>query len=328
MGRALGALAVPLVVQSCIAAPAFLSPRLPALPSRVGKLAATPVPVMVKNIDRTQQAFPDSIGVEDGAVDRLAEIAARKAELAASASHFQPLSLGGLDLVAAALLTVVLWYGVLNDLLFPRAARPSDLVLPGLGRLFGYNAEKDEWLADFEAGSRGEVPAPLLGIAVALFYGVALAVETGLRALYTGAPEDGPIFCIQLGVIGCLWAGVYEIGRIDTGYALKSRKEDAEAERVWTEFEDFANSRLERVSETKSVNQIEVVRAFRRFHARHRVNSEEAASDAAIVESLRRWYRMGYPLVSDGYGAVMSQAPTPTGSGFFKGVQLNEPTMF
>jgi hypothetical protein len=37
-------------------------------------------------------------------------------------------------LVAAALFTVVLWFGVLNDLFFERAARPSDLALPALGR--------------------------------------------------------------------------------------------------------------------------------------------------------------------------------------------------
>jgi hypothetical protein len=36
--------------------------------------------------------------------------------------------------VAAGLFGVVLWFGVLNDLLFPKAQRPADLLLPWICR--------------------------------------------------------------------------------------------------------------------------------------------------------------------------------------------------
>ena len=52
-----------------------------------------------------------------------------------------------------------------------------------------------------------------------------------------GDPRDGALFACQLGVIGCLWAGVYEIGRADVGVALRSRAEDDERDKVWGEFQ-------------------------------------------------------------------------------------------
>ena len=62
----------------------------------------------------------------------------------------------------------VLWFGVLNDIFFPKAARPSDLALPALGRLVGQADE--EWVKDFENGSRGAPPNEVMAAAVPLFF--------------------------------------------------------------------------------------------------------------------------------------------------------------
>ena len=87
-----------------------------------------PLEVITKNIDRTQKAFPDELSYDEDTdvIDRLATIAAKKAELAGYAN--EALSFGGVDLLGAVLWTVVLWFGVLNDIYFERAQRPSDVV--------------------------------------------------------------------------------------------------------------------------------------------------------------------------------------------------------
>lgn len=84
-------------------------------------------------------------------------------------------------------------------------------VLPRLGRLLGYSAEKDAWLDDFENGSRGEYPSALLAFGIPLFYAAGLLLETGIRLAFTGPADEASGFCCQLGVIGCIWAGVYEV---------------------------------------------------------------------------------------------------------------------
>ena len=287
--------------------------------------------IMPRNIDRTMKAYPlelDGTG-SDITAERKAEMAqyaARKAEMAAS----MELGFGGVDAAGSVLWAVVLWFGVLNDIFFPRAARPSDLVLPALAKVLGYSAEKDEWLRDFENGSRGEYPVPLLGVGGLLFLGGGFIVEQVLKILADG---DAGLSC-QLGVIGCIWAGLYEIGRIETGDALNTAEVDAENQRLWEEFESFADIRLERASELKSTNQVEIVRAFRRFHSRHRSVEYGGATDAEIVENLRRWYRQGYGVMSDVYASrngadrLVSTAPQPSSAGFFKGIVLKETTVF
>lgn len=168
---------------------------------------------------------------------------------------------------------------------------------------------------------------------------------------------------------------------------MQTREEDQELDRVWSEFQQFADARLERVSETYSINQvknracalsrhfpavfsfphlrcastlfasvpfppfalsfssssspffgvhnlpqscsghtqIEVIRAFRRFHARHRsMDFEGSATDVLIAENFRRWYLSGYPYFDANLGIVISRPPTPTAAGFFKGVKLKE----
>ena len=107
---------------------------------------------------------------------------------------------------------------------------------------------------------------------------------------------------------------------------VRSREEDDERERVWLEFQEFAEKNIERCSETQSVNQVEVVRLFRRSYARHRrIDQEGSAPDELIVRALRFWHQSDYGTVDDGYGSrdsVVSRAPPPTSAGFYKGLRL------
>lgn len=254
-------------------------------------------------------------------VDKMANIAAAKAKMEA----VDVFVFGGDDLIASCLWGVVLWFGVLNDIFFARASRPSDLVLPALGRLMGYSSEKDQWLADFENGSRGEYPAPVLAAGAALFFVAGAVVDQGIKRV-VGA--DSATLSIQTGIIGTIWAGVYEIGRLETGFSLNSREEDAERTRIWEEFNEFAEDRLERTEDGGSVNQVYVIAAFRRFHSRHRIEDYPgSASDKVIVEMFKRWYQVGYGVVDAGYGPggvklTSSAAPSPTPSGFYKQVKI------
>eukprot|EP00614_Pseudopedinella_elastica_P025074 CAMPEP_0172624814 /NCGR_PEP_ID=MMETSP1068-20121228/139403_1 /TAXON_ID=35684 /ORGANISM="Pseudopedinella elastica, Strain CCMP716" /LENGTH=285 /DNA_ID=CAMNT_0013433897 /DNA_START=317 /DNA_END=1174 /DNA_ORIENTATION=- len=270
-----------------------------------------------KNLDSSADGSP---------VDRISEIAAYKARLAQTAVENSGPLFGPVDLAGSVLLTVVLWFGVFNDIFFPRAARPSDLVVPALGRALGMQGE--QWLDDFENGSRGELPMPVLALSLSLFFAGGVLLEQALKASYGGG-TGGAAFTVQLGFIGCIWAGVYEVGRLDTGDALRSRAEDDERDRVFGEFVEFADERLERCSTTTSTNQVEIVRLFRRSYSRHRREDQDgSASNELIAECLRYWHQQGYgrSLMKDiKYGmsdSVVSQAPPPTSSGFYKGLKI------
>jgi hypothetical protein len=173
---------------------------------------------MGRNVDRTQKLYPTTLdSSSDGVpIDRLAEVSSFKARLAEQgggplsssiqqAEQGTSLAAGSsssagseLDFLAAALFTIVLWFGVLNDVLFPRAARPSDLVMPVLGKLLG-NGE-DQWVKDFENGSRGETPTSILGVSIPLFFIAGVGLEQVVKALTSSSA-----FCVQIGVIGCIW---------------------------------------------------------------------------------------------------------------------------
>jgi len=298
-----------------------LRTRLPAEPVPVGLRESVPVQ-LTRNVDRTLKLYPSDLDSNsDGVpVDRLAEISSLKARLAEQALQdqsgvsstvavFGGLSIGSLDVTAACLFTVVLWFGVLNDLFFPRAARPSDLAVPVIGKvLLGMGDE--QWVKDFENGSRGAMPGSVLAVSVPLFFLAGLAVELVCKTVASS------VFCVQIGVIGCIWAGVYEIGRIDTGDALRPREEDDERDKVWSEFQAFSSKNLERCSESVSINQVEIVRLFRRTNSRHRTaDAPGSASDALLELCLRFWHQGpdGYETGQVGTPSASTSATPPLG---------------
>lgn len=286
------------------------------------RLRAEPIPltVITRGIDRTLQENPSDLSTDDDVLGRLADIAARKTELASTANL--DFSFGAVDFTASFLFGIVLWFGVLNDLLFAKASRPSDLVLPAMAKLLGYEGQ---WLDDFENGSRGQYPFSVLCFGIPTFFAAGCVVEQAVKVILG---ENNAGFAVQVGVVGCIWAGVYEIGRLETGDALNTPEIDKEIEVLAGEFDDFAAARLERVSESMSVNQIEVVQSFRRFHSRHRNVEYGGATDTMIEAQLRRWYYQGYAAEyrQGNFGAktAVSTAPPPSAAGFYKGIALKK----
>jgi len=119
----------------------------------------------------------------------------------------------------------------------------------------------------------------------------------------------------------------------------------------------FAEKYLERCSETTSINQVEVLRLFRRTHSRHRRPDQPgAASDYLLAEALLYWHQspgafpatpapapVAAPVAAgagtresdggDGRTGAVSTAPAsatrivrtpppPSPSGFYKGIRL------
>jgi hypothetical protein len=89
----------------------------------------------------------------------------------------------------------------------------------------------------------------------------------------------------------------------------------------------FAEQNLERCSETVSVNQVEVLRLFRRNHSRHRRPDQPgAASDALLAEALVFWHQgpsgFGAFEVGDSAAPTPRTPPLPSPAGFFKGIRL------
>ena len=82
----------------------------------------------------------------------------------------------------------------------------------------------------------------------------------------------------------------------------------------------FAEQYLERCSETTSINQVEILRQFRRTNARHRRSDQAgSASDVLLSEALYFWHQGAYGFEDE---TALRTPPPPTSAGFFKGIRL------
>lgn len=107
---------------------------------------------------------------------------------------------------------------------------------------------------------------------------------------------------------GAFW----EVGRLATGEKSGTRQEVERDDLIEREFAEFAAKRLIVGRSTLSVHRSEVVKAFRRFNPKYRVENEEyPLSDVEIERVIRKWNR------EKGSGSEMSSA------GFFSGVAIN-----
>jgi len=131
--------------------------------------------------------------------------------------------------------------------------------------------------------------------------------------------DSSSVEALQLAVLGVGGAGLYELGRIETGDALQSREAFEADALLDSELAAFAQKRLVREnSQAAFVNEIEVIRAFRKETPRHRTVEGGGASDAVVKAAFRRWYRMAYPVTGGGD----SLAPRISSSGFVKELRL------
>uniref|UniRef100_A0A7S4PKP5 Uncharacterized protein n=1 Tax=Guillardia theta TaxID=55529 RepID=A0A7S4PKP5_GUITH len=196
-------------------------------------------------------------------------------------------NLSNLDIAASFLWTMFLYFGIFDinykDNVIRQAGgvdgdvRPSDWVNIKLGKFF--EMEQETWKDDWRA------PVPLQMFTFSLFFLAGLAIE---RGIVVGAGDVNGFFAFSAALSGCIWAGVYELGRTQQrGYRL-TREEQEAMDQEWKDFCDFAQEQLE-VKPNGRVYVGDVMKAFRRSYGKYRTS--EQLSDEKLKGYFRRFAR-------------------------------------
>ena len=182
--------------------------------------------------------LPDELTEEDEEPEELTA----KFQQKPSIDLFDDLSL--VELAASTFWGVFLYFGIFDintrtnelsqasgDL---NAVRPSDWLKIKLGSAIG--EDQSSWDEDFKA------PLAIEAFVMSFFLLLGVAVD---RSFVSGAGDASGYFALSTAIVGCLWAGFYELGRMQqTGYRV-SRAEQEEIDAAWQAFLDFAEKRLE-----------------------------------------------------------------------------------
>eukprot|EP00960_Hanusia_phi_P011217 327941-Hanusia_phi.AAC.2 len=196
-------------------------------------------------------------------------------------------NLSNLDIASSFLWTMFLYIGIFDinykDNVVRQAGgvdgdvRPSDWVNIKLGRFF--EMEQETWKDDWKA------PIPLQLFTFSLFFIAGLAIE---RGIVVGAGDVDGFFAFSAALSGCIWAGVYELGRTQQrGYRL-TREEQEAMDQEWKDFCEFAEQQLE-VKPSGRVYVGDVMKAFRRSYGKYRTS--EQLSDERLKGLFRRFAR-------------------------------------
>jgi len=268
------------------------------------KLVDLFAPPMVGNQPyvRPKSVFPAEISAPS-----VAQAAQRTPLPDVASTILAPLELG--DLPASVLVGVALLLGP-DFLLAPAGLVTRDGFRPGyaLERVLGETFTPEaQWLQDRRERLRADAPLEVRAAALVPFLAAGLLTERLLLV----ALED-PAFVLSLGVLGCLGGGSLELLRP----ALPTREERDREEALQAEFAVFARERL---ALTGRCNELDVVRAFRRFYPRYRFADMGRATDGVslpdkdIADQLREW------------NARAGRPGKRTSSGFYKGISVLEP---
>jgi len=154
------------------------------------------------------------------------------------------------------------------------------------------------WSEDYAA------PIPIEAFTMSLFLLFGVAID---RSIVVGAGDVSGYFALSSAVVGCLWAGFYELGRMQqTGYRV-TREEQAEMDAEWQDFLAFAEERLE-LRPTGRVHISEVSKAFRLQYGKYRT------SDQMSDDRFKNYFR----------AFIRPRTGQKGRQGFFKGVALKE----
>jgi hypothetical protein len=176
------------------------------------------------------------------------------------------------------------------------AVRPSDWFKVKLGAAVG-ESQKD-WDEDYKA------PLSIQAFTVSVFLMIGVLVD---RSIVSGAGDVSGYFALSSGAVGCLWAGFYELGRMQKSGYRASRQEQAEMDAEWQDFLAFAEERLE-LRPTGRLHISEVNRAFRQMYAKYRT------TDQMTDDSFKKYFR----------AYIRPRTGQKGRQGFFKGVALKE----
>jgi len=194
----------------------------------------------------------------------------------------------------------VVWAGALW---FLAGSRSNPLVTPIANVL--YDESEQQWLKDRNDGLFAKPPAPLLFVLGAVFLLLGVVVDRSVLFLAEGDSD----FALELAGVSLIGGGALELGRIASGEKVDTRDDFDRDSQLADEFAEFAASRLKPGG---NCHRSEVVKAFRRFYGKYRVeNDQYPLTDLEIERLVRKWNRsMG--------NEEMSSA------GFFKGIQIND----
>lgn len=199
----------------------------------------------------------------------------------------------------------VVWGGALWLLL---GSRSNPLVRPLANLLYDENTEDGAWVKDRNEGLFAPLPLAFTLIMGVVFLTLGFITDRGLLFIAEGQST----VVLQLAGVSLIGGAALELGRIASGEKMLTRDDLNRQVMLADEFQEFATKRLI-VGEGGAVHRSEVIRAFRRYFAKYRVENEQyPLTDLEIERLLRTWNRR------EGNAEGLSSA------GFLKGVKINE----
>ena len=198
---------------------------------------------------------------------------------------------GILLITGISLWTLALW--------FISGSRSNPLVNPIANILYDVNDSESEWLRERNQGYFSEYP-PQLTLVLGMIF-ICLGVLADRSVYFLADGEVG--IPVELGGVAAISGAFWEVGRLAAGEKSSTKEESERDDLVESEFEDFANRRLLTGRSTLSVHRSEVVKAFRRFNPKYRVeNDDYPLSDIEIERVVRKWARSrGIDMSSAGF---------------------------
>jgi hypothetical protein len=170
-----------------------------------------------------------------------------------------------------------------------------------------YDEKEEKWLQDRNAGLFASPPLPFLLLLSVVF--LILGTVTQFVVLQLAEGDSG--VCGQLAGVALIGGGFFEIGRIASGEKRMTRDELDRAVQLKDEFDEFAEKRLILGG---NCHRSDVVKAFRRYHAKYRqADSEDyPLTDLEVEKLLRAWNKRE------------NEPAEMTSSGFYYGIQINK----
>mmetsp|Transcript_48692 Transcript_48692/g.55227 ORF Transcript_48692/g.55227 Transcript_48692/m.55227 type:complete len:397 (+) Transcript_48692:2-1192(+) len=208
-------------------------------------------------------------------------------------------------------------FNLTNDLLpsiawglaffFASGSRNSPIATPLANIIYDQHDQKNIWLRDRNEGLFASPPLPFLFLLSFLFLCIGFFTQFSLLQL----SEGDSVICGQLAGVSVIGSGFFEIGRIANGEKRMTRNEKDRAVQLKEDFDKFAENRLRLDG---NCHRSDIVKAFRRYHAKYRQDSREyPLTDLEIERLIRFWNQQE----NQGKAEMSS-------SGFYYGIQINK----
>ena len=186
-------------------------------------------------------------------------------------------------------------------------SRSNPLVKPIANTLYDTSTKKGQWVKDRNEGMFSQVPLAFSILMGILFLVIGVMTD---RVLLFSTEGDSNVV-LQLAGVSLIGGASLELGRIASGEKMKTRENAERDETLANEFEEFASKKLI-YGQGGSIHRSEVIKAFRRYFAKYRVENEEyPLGDLEIEQLLRGWNRR------------MGNLETMSSAGFIKNVKIN-----